>query len=66
VPHPTDRRATVVELTPQGFATAEKVLGPFHEQVTGLFRDLSETDRRELLRVMETLLAGLRRRGQAC
>ncbi len=66
VPHPTDRRATVVELTPPGFATAEKVLGPFHEQITGLFRDLPERDRRELLRLMEALLAGLRRRGQAC
>ena len=66
VPPPTDRRATVVELTPQGFATAEKVLGPFHEQITGLFRELPERDRRELLRLMEALLAGLRRRGQPC
>jgi len=65
-PHPTDRRATMVELTDAGFAIAEKMLGPFHEQVTGLFRDLAEEDRRELLRLMEALLAALRKRGQVC
>jgi DNA-binding MarR family transcriptional regulator len=65
-PHPTDRRATVIELTPEGFALAEKMLGPFHAQVTGLFRDLPEEDCRELVRLMEAVLAALRRRGQAC
>jgi DNA-binding MarR family transcriptional regulator len=66
LPHPSDRRATVIELTPQGFAMADKMLGPFHEQITGLFRDLPEADRRELLRLMEAVLAALRRRGQDC
>jgi DNA-binding MarR family transcriptional regulator len=66
LPHPTDRRATVVELTPRGFAMADKMLGPFHEEVTRLFRELREVDQRELLRLMEALLAGLRQRGQAC
>jgi DNA-binding MarR family transcriptional regulator len=65
-PHPTDRRATVIELTPRGFAMADQMLGPFHEQVTQLFRDLPKADQRELLRLMETLLAGLRQRGQTC
>jgi DNA-binding MarR family transcriptional regulator len=65
-PHATDRRATVVELTPQGFEMAERMLGPFHQQVTGLFRELSEGDRRDLVRLMETLLDALRRRGQSC
>lgn len=66
VPHPSDRRATVIELTPPGFAIADQMLGPFHEQITGLFRELSERDRRELVRLMESLLDGLRRRGQSC
>src|SRR5580692_7053086 len=44
LPHATDRRATVIELTPQGFEMADKLLGPFHEQITGLFRDLCEGD----------------------
>jgi DNA-binding MarR family transcriptional regulator len=65
-PHPTDRRATMVELTPPGFEMAERLLGPFHEQLTGLFRDLPEGDRQQLLRLMEALMTGLRRRGQAC
>jgi DNA-binding MarR family transcriptional regulator len=64
--HPTDRRATVVELTARGLKVADKLLGPFHEQMVGLFRDLPERDRRELLRLIEALLAGLRRRGQSC
>jgi DNA-binding MarR family transcriptional regulator len=66
VPHPSDRRATVVELTAEGFAQAEKMLGPFHEQVTGLFRELPDGDQRELLRLMLTVLESLRRRGQGC
>jgi DNA-binding MarR family transcriptional regulator len=65
-PHPNDRRATVVALTPQGLALADKMLGPFHDQVTGLFCELSERDRKELTRLMGELLAALRRRGQAC
>jgi DNA-binding MarR family transcriptional regulator len=65
-PHPTDRRATVVELTPAGFEMAEKLLGPFHAQLTGLFRDLPEGDQRELVRLLETLLTALRQRGQGC
>jgi DNA-binding MarR family transcriptional regulator len=65
-PHPTDRRATIVELTPSGFQLAEQLLGPFHEQLSGLFRELSENDQRDLVRLMESLLAGLRRRGQEC
>jgi DNA-binding MarR family transcriptional regulator len=64
--HPSDRRATVVALTPQGFALADKMLGPFHDQVTGLFRELSEGDRKELTRLMGELFAALRRRGQTC
>jgi DNA-binding MarR family transcriptional regulator len=64
-PHVTDRRATVVELTPAGFAKAEELLGPFHAQITGLFRELSSEDRKELVRVLGTLLDVLRRRGQA-
>jgi DNA-binding MarR family transcriptional regulator len=64
--HPTDRRATVVELTPSGFELAERLLGPFHQQLTSLFRDLPEGDQRALAHLLETLLDAVRRRGQGC
>jgi DNA-binding MarR family transcriptional regulator len=65
--HPTDRRATVVEITPQGFELAGQFWQPFHEKLAGLYRELSEIDQRELLRLLEALLEALRRRGQgAC
>jgi DNA-binding MarR family transcriptional regulator len=60
--HPSDRRATVVELTPVGVERSHQVLGPFWETVAGLYRDLPEPDQRELVRLMETLLGALRGR----
>jgi DNA-binding MarR family transcriptional regulator len=63
VPHATDRRATVVEITPKGTEMARDVFAAYTEKIAELFRDLPEADRRELLRLMEALLAGLRERG---
>lgn len=63
-PHPKDRRATVIEITPTGEELAEKMWGLFQEEVAGLFRELPGADQRELLRLLEVLLGGLRRRGQ--
>ena len=63
-PHPTDRRATVIELTAQGMATATALLQTFTEKTAGLFRDLPEADQAELLRLVDALLAALHKRGQ--
>jgi DNA-binding MarR family transcriptional regulator len=59
---PTDRRATLVELTPRGLERATEALAPFHEKLAEPFRDLSKKDQRELLRLMERLLDALHRR----
>jgi DNA-binding MarR family transcriptional regulator len=64
MPHASDRRATVIEITPRGAEQASVMWGPLQEKMAGPFRDLPEADRRELLRLMETLLAALRRRDQ--
>jgi DNA-binding MarR family transcriptional regulator len=64
--HPTDRRATVVEITQQGFDLAGQFLQPFHDKLAGLYRELPESDQRELLRLLETLLEALRRRQGTC
>jgi DNA-binding MarR family transcriptional regulator len=61
--HPTDRRATVIEVTDQGAEQAEQLCRPFREKVAGLYRELPEADQRELLRLLEALLGALRRKG---
>lgn len=62
-PHPTDRRATVIELTDRG---AERMSGMYEEHraaVAELFEELPEEDRRELIRLLGTLGEALRERG---
>jgi DNA-binding MarR family transcriptional regulator len=66
MPHPTDRRATLVELTPQGFEQGHKLHESYREMVAELFRDLPAPDQRELVRLLEALLGALRQRGQSC
>jgi DNA-binding MarR family transcriptional regulator len=61
--HPTDRRATVIEITAQGGQVACQFWQPFHEKLAGLYRELPEKDQRELLRLLEALLDTLRRKG---
>lgn len=62
--HPTDRRATVIELTPTGRGHGCRMAaGGQFEGIAELFRDLSPADRRELLRLMGLLHDGLVRRG---
>jgi DNA-binding MarR family transcriptional regulator len=64
--HPTDRRATVIEITREGFDLVGKFLQPFHDKLAGLYRELPEADQRDLLRLLETLLEALRRRQGTC
>lgn len=54
-PHPTDRRATVIELTAK--AKSEMALGcsAYKERVSEIFSDLSDAECRELTRTLEKL-----------
>lgn len=54
-PHPTDRRATVIELTSK--AKSELALGcsAYKDRVAELFSDLSETECREFTKTLEKL-----------
>src|ERR687892_76526 len=54
-PHPTDRRAILVELTPQGVETYAIMYTRHAEAVSELFSDLSQADQRELLRLLNLL-----------
>ena len=64
-PHPTDRRATFVELTAEG---AQLCRGAFTEHVgavSELFNDLSVADQEALVRLLRQLQASLHSRGIA-
>jgi DNA-binding MarR family transcriptional regulator len=63
-PHPTDRRVTMIELTPQGTKLAADIFASYQGKIAELFRELPAGDQRELLRMMETLVGALRQRGQ--
>ena len=62
-PHPTDRRATVIEMTDQGAETMDRMYDEHRAEVAGLFRDLSEDDRRGLIRLLGSLREALQREG---
>jgi DNA-binding MarR family transcriptional regulator len=63
-PHPTDRRATVVELTASGCEAANAVLLPRMNAIAGLFDELTAEEMAELEALVGKLLAALRDRGQ--
>ncbi len=65
-PHPTDRRATVIELTEQGFETTDSMYEEHRAAVAGLFSGLSKEDRGELSRLLGSLREALRQEGISC
>jgi DNA-binding MarR family transcriptional regulator len=65
-PHPTDRRATVIELTEDGTAAAcETVLIPQMGAMSCLFTDLEPEAQDQFSAALATLREGMRRRSQA-
>src|SRR5215213_7094628 len=62
-PHPTDRRATVIELTPEGERRTDAMYDEHREAVAELFCGLSEEDQRELIRLLRLLRVALKRQG---
>ncbi|MDQ4126615.1 MAG: MarR family transcriptional regulator [Actinomycetota bacterium] len=64
-PHPTDRRATVIEMTEQGARTMDRMYDEHRAEVAGLFHALSEEDRQELARLLGVLRQALQQEG-AC
>jgi DNA-binding MarR family transcriptional regulator len=66
MPHPTDRRATVIELTEQGFETTNSMYEGHRAGVAELFSGLSEEDQGELARLLGSLREALRQKGISC
>ena len=54
-PHPTDRRATLLEVTDAGRSAIESALGPRLMEIDALFDVLSATERTRLLSALKRL-----------
>ncbi len=59
VAHPTDRRATLLELTDDGLAAADRSLVPRLAEISRLFDELSPATRTSLRGTLATLVAAL-------
>jgi DNA-binding MarR family transcriptional regulator len=66
MPHTTDRRATVIELTSRGAETTDSFYNGHRDAVAELFVALSEDERRELVRLLGSLREALRSEGLSC
>jgi DNA-binding MarR family transcriptional regulator len=60
---PTDRRVSLIELTPTGREVASEQLRPARDNAAALFNDMPEKDRRQLLALLTGLSDRLRERG---
>ena len=59
VAHPTDRRATLLELTEDGLAAADRSLVPRLAEISRLFDELSPATRNGLRGTLATLVAAM-------
>ncbi len=59
VAHPSDRRATLLELTAEGQLAADKSLVPRLVEISGLFDELSPTERSTLRATLTTLVGAM-------
>jgi DNA-binding MarR family transcriptional regulator len=60
-PHPTDRRATVIELTPAGKEASARVRKEFESRVLELFGHLPLTDQKLFQRLLDRAVTLLRK-----
>lgn len=66
MPHPSDRRATIIELTEKGAETTGNTYNDHRTGVAELFASLSEDEQQELIRVLGTLREALRQKEISC
>jgi DNA-binding MarR family transcriptional regulator len=65
-PHPTDRRATLIELSPEGVREAEQELGPRLDAIAEIFAGLSPAEREQFSAVMAKLMRAMKDRQRSC
>lgn len=64
--HPTDRRATIIELSPEGAREAEQELGPRISAMSEIFADLSPAERKQFSSILGKLTRAINYRRGGC
>jgi DNA-binding MarR family transcriptional regulator len=64
--HPTDRRATLIELSPEGAREAEQALGPRISAMSEIFADLSPAERSQFSAILGKLARAIKGRQGGC
>lgn len=65
-PHPTDRRATLIELSPEGAREAQEGLGPRLSALSEIFAGLSAAEQQQFSVTMRKLTRAIRDRQPGC
>jgi len=64
-PHPTDRRVTLLELTPSGRKAVDEALAPRLIRISSLFDVLTPTEKASLLDALDTLARSMGDRAES-
>jgi len=64
--HPTDRRATIIELSSEGAREAEQELAPRIDAMSEIFADLSPAERTQFSAFLSKLTRAIRDRQRRC
>jgi DNA-binding MarR family transcriptional regulator len=65
-PHPTDRRATLIELSPAGARAATRAIGPQLDAISEIFAGLTPIEREQFSALMTKLTLAMKDREQQC
>jgi DNA-binding MarR family transcriptional regulator len=65
-PHPTDRRATLVELSPAGARAATQAIGPQLDAISEIFAGLNPVEREQYSALLAKLTQAMSDREQQC
>lgn len=65
-PHPSDRRATLIALTPEGAATAGKLIKPRLDAMAEVFGGFSAGEQQEFYAALSRLISAMRESQTAC
>jgi DNA-binding MarR family transcriptional regulator len=65
-PHPSDRRATLIDLTPDGAGTAEKSLESRLDAIAEVFAGFSAPEQQQFYAALARLISAMRTPGTTC
>jgi DNA-binding MarR family transcriptional regulator len=65
-PHPSDRRATLIDLTADGACTAEKSLEPRLDAIAEVFASFSVEEQQQFYAALSRLMGAMRTPQTAC